>query len=84
MVKILILFYRVLNGSMMVPMKYVPEEAQGINYIVSFAIGVIIVTVVMFYIYWLIFEKLPPLQVRATLVPGLITGFLWNIGNFCR
>ena len=82
---------------MMVPLRYVPEvcyfyhfsiyrsikEAKGINYIISFGIGVIIVTVVMLYIYWLIFEQLPPFHVKATMLPGMITGLLWNVGNYC-
>jgi len=72
-----------LNGSMMVPLRFVPKEAQGINYIVSFGIGVLIVTPVCAIVYFLARRRIPVFHYRIALIPGLITGLLWNIGNFC-
>lgn len=72
----------IMNGSLMVPLHYVPKEAQGIVYIVSFGIGVIIVTPVIALIYFIALRKRPVFHLRVALVPGLITGLIWNIGNF--
>jgi len=74
----------VLNGSMMVPLRYTPPEASGIKYIVSFGIGVMIVTPVCALFYFAIIKRqIPQLHLRVALIPGLITGLLWNVGNFC-
>jgi len=72
-----------LNGSMMVPLRFTPKEASGINYIVSFGIGVLAVTPVFGLLYFLIRRKRPVFHVKVALIPGLITGLIWNIGNFC-
>jgi len=71
-----------MNGSMMVPLRYTPKEAQGINYIVSFAIGVLIVTPICAIVYFLVRRKKPEFHFRVAVIPGLITGLLWNLGNF--
>jgi hypothetical protein len=73
-----------LNGSMMVPLHFVPENAKGINFIVSFGIGVLAVTPVCAIVYFLARRKLPEFHLRVALIPGLITGCIWNIGNYCR
>ena len=40
-------------------------------------------TVAFLYIYWLIFEHLPDFKLKTVMLPGMITGLLWNVGNFC-
>lgn len=73
-----------MNGSIMVPLHYAPKDAGGEIYTVSFAIGVIIVTPVISSLYFIVMKKKPVFHVRATMIPGLITGCIWNVGNFCR
>jgi len=73
----------VLNGSMMVPLNYAPKSSQGINYIVPFSIGVLLVTPVFSILYFLIIRKIPQFHIRYALLPGMITGLLWQVGNFC-
>jgi len=73
----------IFNGSMMVPLHFTPDNAKGINYIVSFGIGVLIVTPVCFVLYFVLRCKKPEFHLRVALIPGLITGLIWNVGNFC-
>jgi len=70
------------NGSMLVPIKYSPVEAQGINFLVSFGIGVIVVTPLISAIYFTLMRRTPFWDFRNLLLPGLLAGFLWNIGNW--
>jgi len=72
-----------MNGSMMVPTKFLPENAKGINYVVSFSIGVVIVTPICAVIYFLIRRQEPVFHIKVAFLPGLITGLLWSVGNFC-
>jgi glucose uptake protein GlcU len=50
-------------------------------YLPSFGIGVAIVTPVIAFFYFLVKREMPVFHLRVALVPGLITGILWNIGN---
>jgi len=72
-----------MNGSIMVPLHYAPKDAGGMIYVVSFGIGVICVTPVVGTLYFLAMRKMPVWKVKETMIPGLITGLIWNIGNFC-
>jgi len=71
------------NGSMLVPLRLAPSDAQGINYMVSFGIGVVAVTPALALVYFLIKRELPVFHLRVALVPGLLAGFVWNLGNYC-
>jgi len=71
------------NGSMLVPLRLAPSNAQGINYMVSFGIGVLAVTPVMAFIYFLLKREVPVFHLRVALIPGLLAGFVWNLGNYC-
>eukprot|EP01103_Thecamoeba_quadrilineata_P004122 TRINITY_DN13848_c0_g1_i1.p1 TRINITY_DN13848_c0_g1~~TRINITY_DN13848_c0_g1_i1.p1 ORF type:complete len:369 (-),score=38.62 TRINITY_DN13848_c0_g1_i1:93-1199(-) len=71
----------ILNGSLMVPLNYVPEDDK-VSYVASFGIGVFAVTPCLAVIYFLIKREIPQFQVRAALIPGTITGILWSLGNF--
>jgi len=70
------------NGSMLVPIKLSPVEAQGINYIVSFWIGVLGITPIFAFLYFLIFREKPTWNFKVLCLPGLISGIAWNIGNW--
>lgn len=81
------------GGSIMVPMKYAPPDANGRGYVISFAIGASIVTLflwVLRYSYNLsrsrsfakAYEALPSLHLRVLWFPGSLSGTLWSIGNF--
>jgi len=73
----------IMNGSMMVPLRFLPKDAAGINYISSFGIGVLAVTPVCAFFYFLIKREIPIFHFKAAFVPGVLTGLLWNIGNYC-
>jgi glucose uptake protein GlcU len=72
------------NGSMLAPIHYAPPEAQGINFIVSFGIGVLSVTPLFSVIYYMILFQgtVPQWKPKILLLPGLAAGLGWNIGNF--
>jgi len=70
------------NGSMLVPIRFAPVEVQGINFIVSFGIGVLAVTPVFAFIYFLAFRRMPELKLKVLALPGLICGLGWNFGNW--
>lgn len=67
------------NGSMMVPARFNPDKS--IIYCLSFGIGVLIVTPVLFVIYFLVKREIPKFHPKETLFPGLLVGFIWNLGN---
>jgi len=80
----------ILGGSALVPMHY--SSAGGLQYVTSFGIGAIIVTAI-FWILLFIYHAtqngslelgrkcLPSMHLKALLVPGIIAGTLWSIGN---
>jgi len=70
------------NGTRLVPIKLAPTEVQGINFIVSFGIGVICVTPVYALIYYFAFRKKPLFKLNQLAIPGIIAGVGWNIGNW--
>jgi hypothetical protein len=85
------------NGSMMVPARFVIlyrdrntilifsrfNPDKSIIYIANFGIGVIIVTPILFVVYFLVKRQVPVFHVKKTMYPGLLVGFVWNIGNVC-
>jgi len=71
----------VFGGLVLGPMYYAPEEAKGVQYIPSMALGVIIsspvVTALMIYVSghpW-------SLRTTSAALPGIASGFIWNAGN---
>jgi len=81
------------GGSIMVPMKFAPADANGRGYVISFAIGASIVTLFL----WLLrysynvgrtrsvvkaYDALPSFHLRVMWLPGALSGTLWSIGNF--
>lgn len=82
---ILIFSAGIVNGSSLVPLKFAPAEAQGIQYMISFGIGVLIITPVLNLVYFgVIKREKPDLKISSWVVPTFasISGVMWNIGNF--
>lgn len=83
------------GGSIMVPMHYAPDEAHGMGYVISFAIGATIITLLLwiarfgyYYFYQGMtvrgsFNSLPPFHFRVMWKPGCTAGLLWSLGNVC-
>eukprot|EP01088_Endostelium_zonatum_P013393 TRINITY_DN2792_c0_g1_i1.p1 TRINITY_DN2792_c0_g1~~TRINITY_DN2792_c0_g1_i1.p1 ORF type:complete len:372 (-),score=39.61 TRINITY_DN2792_c0_g1_i1:80-1195(-) len=78
----LALLIGVFAGSMMVPMTYV-DEKYAIVYLVSFGIGVLGITPILTFLYFLVQLKVPEFHFRVAFIPGFVTGIIWSIGNFC-
>lgn len=78
----------VLGGCISVPLKIAQNNGTktGINFVISFGIGVAIVTTVLWILLFISkgckFSKLPSIHFNVTLIPGLMAGTLWAIGNF--
>jgi glucose uptake protein GlcU len=71
----------VFGGLVLGPMYYAPEEAKGVQYIPSMALGVVIsspiITALMIYVSghrW-------SLHTTSAALPGILSGFIWNAGN---
>eukprot|EP01114_Cavostelium_apophysatum_P020785 TRINITY_DN7058_c0_g1_i1.p1 TRINITY_DN7058_c0_g1~~TRINITY_DN7058_c0_g1_i1.p1 ORF type:complete len:338 (-),score=36.71 TRINITY_DN7058_c0_g1_i1:250-1263(-) len=76
----------IMNGSMLVPNQYAPANVKGahaINFVVSFGIGVMCVTPVIAFIYFLVQRRRPNFQVKVVMLPGLCAGVFWFVGYFC-
>jgi len=76
------------GGSVMAPLKFAGGAAAGISFVISFGVGVLGITSLIWFVWWVGYqlgatqEKLPSLQIRVMLVPGTISGLLWALGNF--
>lgn len=79
-----------LGGSILIPMHY--SSVKGLDYIISFGIGAAIVTT----FYWILiifyhtyqtgsftsgYGKLPSMHLQTLLLPGVISGTTWSVGN---
>ncbi|CEM31581.1 unnamed protein product [Vitrella brassicaformis CCMP3155] len=74
----------VFGGSILVPKHYVPKSADGIAFLPSFAVGVVAFMVLVMGVYvTVITKRRVQWHVQAALLPGLISGCLWNLGNIC-
>eukprot|EP01114_Cavostelium_apophysatum_P017967 TRINITY_DN5452_c0_g1_i1.p1 TRINITY_DN5452_c0_g1~~TRINITY_DN5452_c0_g1_i1.p1 ORF type:complete len:378 (-),score=30.34 TRINITY_DN5452_c0_g1_i1:73-1101(-) len=81
-----------LNGAcVMVPLKIAGKHgfdtSSGINYVFSFAVGVLLVTSALFLVYalvriFLMKQSMPSFHFRIMLIPGSIAGILWSAGNY--
>eukprot|EP00518_Triparma_eleuthera_P012341 CAMPEP_0182468844 /NCGR_PEP_ID=MMETSP1319-20130603/16133_1 /TAXON_ID=172717 /ORGANISM="Bolidomonas pacifica, Strain RCC208" /LENGTH=370 /DNA_ID=CAMNT_0024669091 /DNA_START=99 /DNA_END=1208 /DNA_ORIENTATION=- len=71
------------GGSIMVPMHYAPDDAKGMGYVVSFAVGAALVTSVLWLCLWAWGGRrsLPAMHTRDMLGPGCLAGALWSVGN---
>jgi len=75
----------VFGGSVLVPFKFIPEEAAGLNAIPSFGLGALVAGVVVTLGYWkgIKQEKNWPELASDQILAGLASGLLWNAGNVC-
>jgi len=77
------------TGSIMVPLHYAPPEAQGVQFVISFACGALTVSIIFYTVYGTIrallgySEPFPSFHFRAIAVPAFCTGLLWTTGYFC-
>ena len=81
------------GGSVMVPLHFAGEKAQGLGFVFSFAIGATTVNILVWIVCILdalrrhgcdcgaAFASLPPLHLSKLFIPGSISGILWSIGN---
>ncbi len=79
------------GGSIMVPMKWAPDEAKGMGYVISFAIGAAVITAMCWVALWLYhscgrglrggFKMLPSMHFRELWFWGSVAGMLWSAGN---
>lgn len=59
-------------GSMMVPSRY--DKWTGILFALSFAVGCMIITPILFVIYFLVKREMPKMQLKQGLLPGMASG----------
>jgi len=82
----------ILGGSTLIPMKLAPSIDRGLDYIISFAIGAAIATVLGWVLYFSVnsykeqsfvsgYKLLPSLYLDKIVMPGVLSGVLWSIGN---
>eukprot|EP01112_Ceratiomyxa_fruticulosa_P008558 TRINITY_DN2219_c0_g2_i2.p1 TRINITY_DN2219_c0_g2~~TRINITY_DN2219_c0_g2_i2.p1 ORF type:complete len:322 (-),score=46.00 TRINITY_DN2219_c0_g2_i2:155-1120(-) len=74
-------FLGILNGSMLVPLRYLPKDFPPLVYPVSFGIGVMVVTPVAALLYFVVKRKRPELKPTVAAIPGMLSGTMWNVGN---
>ena len=73
----------VANGFSMIPMKYAPAQAKFIIYVLSFSIGVAILTPPLVIVTYLVKRRFPLWKAKATMPFAILGGTLWSIGYFC-
>jgi len=87
-------FGGVWGGTQMVPLQYSSEETQGLGFIISFAIGAVIWTCILWFIRYMYYYNklksateayyaLPSFHVKTMYFAGSISGLLWSLGNIC-
>jgi len=81
------------GGSCLVPMHYSPKDASGLGYVISFSIGALLVTIVLWILRFThqmyqfggspkkAYDVLPSFHFRVMWLPGFIAGSLWSLGN---
>lgn len=76
----------IFGGSILVPLKYVsePEKYGNIGILLSFGTGCLLFGCIVTAGFYAIKEKrVPDFHVKASLLPGVAAGFVWNFGNVC-
>lgn len=79
----------ILNGTVMVPLRLAPEHPyrdglHALDFAVCFGPAALVVMILCFGGY-VAFRRgrMPALQARTCLLPGVLSGILWSIGNAC-
>ena len=70
------------GGSILVPLHYVSESKQGILFLPSFGIGSLLTSPIIYCIHSIFSRSMPALHFRESIWTGLLSGFLYNLGNF--
>lgn len=73
------------GGSVLVPFKFVPPEAAGLNAVPSFGLGALLAGALVTAGYWrgVKGEADAPSIPTDALLAGLASGAIWNAGNVC-
>nr|XP_024374297.1 uncharacterized protein LOC112281708 isoform X1 [Physcomitrium patens] len=71
----------ILGGLVMIPANQAPDMAQGNAFLPSFGIAVAIFTPIVTSLPYLSGCELPDLSAREAAGPGILSGFIYNIGN---
>lgn len=76
----------ILNGSFLIPLEYAHKDVVGVEYLVSFGVGSMVMTLVVLGIHCLLQIFLghhcPSFQFKVAAGPALLTGLFWSAGNF--
>lgn len=72
----------IFGGSILVPKNFLPKEQQQLAFIPAFGVGCLLACAVVFGIFSLVNRKVPQLHPRACAAPGIVSGILWNLGNY--
>eukprot|EP01023_Acetabularia_acetabulum_P034007 TRINITY_DN3193_c1_g1_i4.p1 TRINITY_DN3193_c1_g1~~TRINITY_DN3193_c1_g1_i4.p1 ORF type:complete len:241 (-),score=30.77 TRINITY_DN3193_c1_g1_i4:463-1185(-) len=74
-------FAGVFGGLIPAPMSFLPEQDQGLPYVPSMGIGVLISAPVVASTACLVLRKRLPMKWKYAIWPGLLSGAIWNVGN---
>jgi len=80
------------GGSCLVPMHYSTGDTNGLGYVISFSIGALLVTIMLWILRYLhqlfklgsvreAYAVLPSFHFRVMWLPGATAGALWSLGN---
>ena len=69
------------GGSILAPLHYVSPDKQGLVFLPSFGVGALLVSPVVLWVYLLTVDRVPPLHLQEALVPGMLSGLIWNLSN---
>mmetsp|Transcript_23515 Transcript_23515/g.32984 ORF Transcript_23515/g.32984 Transcript_23515/m.32984 type:complete len:350 (-) Transcript_23515:144-1193(-) len=72
-------FVGIFGGSILVPLNYVPSEAQGLVFLPSFGLGTMILSPLVYYANKFQTGSLPPLHLKQALITGVTSGFISNV-----
>lgn len=73
----------VCGGITLGPMSFVSNPNKGLAYLPSFALGAVLASPLVCLLWYSILAQRPVFHCRRTLLPGLLSGLIWNVGNLC-
>ncbi|CAB9497004.1 expressed unknown protein [Seminavis robusta] len=79
-------------GSVMIPMKFCHGDTTGLGYLISFSLGSLVVTTILWILRFLMlsfcqgsfkkgYQSLPSFHLQEMWRPGGLSGLLWSTGN---
>ncbi|KAL7531384.1 hypothetical protein ACHAWF_003753 [Thalassiosira exigua] len=80
------------GGSCLVPMHYSTGDTNGLGYVISFSVGALVITILLWIVRFVIqicklrsmkeaYDVLPSFHFRVMWMPGATAGSLWSLGN---